>query len=147
LTAATLILAILAGAWLVRTHPYWLFGLAFGGSVLVLLVWIVVSALHPAIADRTCPRCSSKGLVRTSPSSTRGVRCQACGFEDLSSSSFVLAEEEGVALELLLLDERFRHGTANGLESRLGARPGGPLDDSSGGNPSATMEGPWPARE
>ena len=101
-----LLLAVLAGAAVARRGPSWLFGL-----VLVLLVipcvWVLISALLPARAERTCPRCGAERLARTDRRSTVGLVCRGCGWRDDSASAWLLAEEEG-PLEDIVLAERGR---------------------------------------
>lgn len=72
------------------------------------LVWVMVSVFWPARADRTCPRCGAERLVRADPRTTLGVRCEACGHEDLEVSSWLLAEDEGDALEEMVISQRRR---------------------------------------
>ena len=100
------LIGVLLGLAIVRSAPFELFGFAFGGLVLAGLGWILVSALHPARADRTCPSCAAEALERSDPDATRGVRCATCGFEDDAASSFLLAEDEGGSLEPLVLRGR-----------------------------------------
>ncbi len=97
--------AVVVAIAVVRTGPAWIapaaLGLLLGGG----LLWIVASALAPAQADKTCPRCGADELQRLDQGTTRGVRCAGCHFVDASVSSFYLAEEEG-ALEPMILAER-----------------------------------------
>ena len=85
--------------------PVGLFMWVVGGGVVLMVVWVIVCALSPAQADRRCPSCGQDGLVRLDPESHRGLRCEVCGWQDESASSFFLAEEEG-ALEPVVLKER-----------------------------------------
>jgi len=79
------------------------------GTVLSLaLVWIVVSTLNPARADRTCGECGEEALERLDPGTTRGVVCSSCGHTDRDASSWYLAEEEETTLEKIVLAERAR---------------------------------------
>ena len=78
------------------------------GVVLVLgLLWIIISTLNPARADRTCPECGEEALERLDPETTRGVVCSCCGHTDQDVSSWYLAEEE-TTLEHIVLAERAR---------------------------------------
>lgn len=102
------LVSIAAGMLLVFQGPQGLFGIVFGTVLALGLGWILVCSLFPAKADRTCPECKRKGLVRLDRRTTRGVRCTQCGFRDASASSFLLAEDEGVPLEGTVLHERDR---------------------------------------
>ena len=89
------------------------------GATLVLgLSWIIISALHPARADRTCPECKEEALERLDPGTTRGVVCSRCGYTDPDTSSWYLAEEE-TTLEEIVMAER---GRVSGLEPEELAR-------------------------
>jgi hypothetical protein len=83
---------------------------AFVAAVSILIglsvLWILVSVLWPARADRTCPACGEAGLRRLNARSTRGVACLSCGHKDEEQSSFLLAEDDGDALETIRLEER-----------------------------------------
>ena len=92
--------------WIVKTGPAGMFGWVVGGLVVLALGWILVSALFPGKADRTCPACGRDTVVRIDES-TRGLVCKACHYRDDNASSFFLAEEEG-ALEPELLARRRR---------------------------------------
>ncbi len=107
-----LLLATGLAVWIVLTGPSGLFGWVFGGLVVCALVWVVVSALFPAKADRNCPACGRDTLVRMEETSTEGVVCKACHWRNEEQSSFLLAEEEG-AIEPLLLARRRRLRDAN----------------------------------
>ncbi|MEX1024474.1 MAG: hypothetical protein WD226_05295 [Planctomycetota bacterium] len=103
--------AVIGGVAWVMSGPAGLFGYVFMALFGAAIGWIVVSVLWPARADRTCPRCGSERLERLDVSTTVGIRCAACGFEDDSKSSWLLAEDEGPPLESLVLRQR-RPGTA-----------------------------------
>lgn len=106
---APLILASIACAFaLVLNGPDSLFGIVFGVVIALGLGWILVCSLFPAKADRKCPQCGKQGLVRLDLRTTRGIRCTRCSFRDDSASSFLLAEDEGVAIEKTVLHERDR---------------------------------------
>lgn len=100
--------ATLATVLFVLRGPDHLFGVAFGGVLATGLAWILVSSLFPGKADRRCPRCGAQALERLDPRTTRGLRCNTCHFVDAHSSSFLLAEEEGVPLENIALRDRSR---------------------------------------
>lgn len=97
--------------WIVRREPEGLLGWATGGALGALFLWILASALWPARAERTCPRCGAAGLARLDPRAAHGVGCERCGFRDESASAWLLAEEEG-PLEELVLRARGRHGAS-----------------------------------
>ncbi len=106
---APLILASIACAFaLVLNGPDSLFGIVFGAVVALGLGWILVCSLFPAKADRKCPQCGKNGLVRLDVRTTRGIRCTRCSFRDETASSFLIAEDEGVAIEKTVLHERDR---------------------------------------
>jgi hypothetical protein len=57
--------------------------LALGGLALLLpILWVIVSAMRPAMPDRRCPRCGAEALVLFEPGNKVGARCRACGFAD-----------------------------------------------------------------
>ena len=78
-----------------------------GATLLIGFGWILVSSLHPARADRSCPECGEEALERLDPETTRGVTCARCGHTDRDASSWLLAEEE-TTLEEIVLRERAR---------------------------------------
>ena len=102
--ALALQLLKLGGTWL----PY----IILGATLLIGFSWILISALHPAQADRTCPECGEEALERLDPETTRGVTCARCGHTDRDASSWFFAEEE-TNLEEIVLAERAR---VSGLE-------------------------------
>ena len=106
LVAPLLLAATSASILLVLRGPDELFGVAFGLVLALGLAWILVSSLFPARADRTCPECGKRALTRLDPHSTHGLRCRACGWRDASASAFLLAEDDGDALEDIVLRER-----------------------------------------
>ncbi len=99
--------AIASGVLFVFRGPDQIFGAVFGLVLALGSVWILVSTLLPARADRTCPLCGREGLVRLDPGSTQGLACRLCSWRDESASSFLLAEVEG-SLEDIVLRERER---------------------------------------
>lgn len=109
--AAPLILAaIAAGMAFVLRGPDEVFGVAFGTVVALGLGWVLVSALFPGRADRTCPQCGGEGLERLDPDSSQGIVCSLCSWTDESASSFLLLEDEGEAFEDIVLRGRERGG-------------------------------------
>lgn len=99
--------AIAAGALFVFRGPDQIFGVVFGLVLALGIVWILISTLLPARADRTCPLCGREGLVRLDSRSTQGLSCRLCSWRDESASAFLLAEEEG-SFEDAVLRERGR---------------------------------------
>ncbi len=99
------LLAVLLGAGIAWRGPLSIFGLALGLLAFAPALWILISALWPARAERACPACSSGRLVRADPGSTVGIRCDSCGWHDDTASAWLLAEEEG-PLEEIVLRER-----------------------------------------
>jgi len=124
--------AVVVGFLLVRSAPVWIFGFAFGALLVAVCVWVLVSVLWPARADRVCPRCGRAALERADPATTVGLVCRACGHRDETRSAWTLAEEEGPLEELVLATRRARR-TAR-------ARPRG-----ASGAPSAKVDLPAPA--
>jgi hypothetical protein len=98
--------AVLCGAALVLRGPDRVFGGALALFLGASIAWILVSVLWPARPDRTCPACGEETLRRLDAQTTRGVLCSACGFRDEAQSSFLMAEEEGDAVERLRLAAR-----------------------------------------
>ena len=99
--------AIAAALWLLKVGGVGLPAVILVTTLFIGFGWIIVSALHPAQADRTCPECGEEALERLDPETTRGVRCSSCGYIDRDESSWFLAEEETV-LEEIVLRERAR---------------------------------------
>ncbi len=115
------LLAVLAAAGVVLRGPLFLFGLVLLGLALVPCLWILVSALWPARAERTCPACGGARLERLDPRSTVGLACRGCGWRDESASAWLLAEEEG-PLEEIVLEERASRRRRSPVDSS--AKPG-----------------------
>ena len=90
--------------------------MAAGALFAVPVLWVVISALWPARADRTCPNCGQAGLRRLNRRSTRGIVCNRCDHRDPTRSSWFLAEEEG-PLETTVLEERARTAPRPPVES------------------------------
>lgn len=100
-------LAIGAGA-LALLRPDWLTAAVLSAILVLALAWVMLTIFWPARADRGCPRCGEERLVRADPSTTVGVRCEACGHVDLEVSSWFLAEEEDDSLEPMVISQRRR---------------------------------------
>ena len=110
--APLLLAAIAAGMAFVLRGPDQVFGVAFGIVVALGIGWVLVSALFPARADRTCPQCGGEGLERLDPDSSQGVVCRLCSWADESASSFLLLEDEGDPFEDIVLRGRGHGGGA-----------------------------------
>lgn len=104
---------VLLGAVIILSRPSGLTMVVLGIFVGIALVWVLVSALWPAKADRNCPSCESEGLVRLDPETTTGLKCSDCGWTDPDASSWFLAEEEGPLEELVLRERQSRRHTGN----------------------------------
>jgi DNA-directed RNA polymerase subunit RPC12/RpoP len=102
-----LLFAVAAGVRLVFRGADEVFAVSFALLLALGVLWILISVLMPAKADRTCPRCRRSALGRIDPQSTQGVACRHCGYRDETASAFLLAEEEG-PLEDIVLRERQR---------------------------------------
>lgn len=105
--------AVVCGAVLVLRGPDRIFGGALALFLGASIAWILVSVLWPARPDRTCPSCGEPRLRRMDAETTRGVACSACGHRDEAQSSFLMAEEEGDAIERIRLAAR-EGGRASG---------------------------------
>jgi len=109
--------AIAIAALVLRAPPAGLFGavlfVLFGGAI----VWIVVSVLWPARAERTCPRCGEEALERIDPTETRGWVCRACQHRDETASVWLMAEEDDAPLEDIVLSRRNERPASGSTES------------------------------
>jgi len=106
-----LLLAVAAGLAIGLAGPHPL-GVILGMALVVVPIgWVLVSALWPAEARRTCPGCGQESLERLDPGSTHGLVCRSCDWRDESASAWLLAEEEG-PLEDLVLAQRGRRPVA-----------------------------------
>lgn len=110
------LLAALAAMALLRRGPSGLLGAVLIGLLALAMGWIFLSVFWPARAERTCPRCARAALVRLDARATIGIRCRACGFEDPSASSWLLAEEDG-PLESIVLEQRGRGPRTRTMDS------------------------------
>jgi hypothetical protein len=99
--------AVGTAAWIVKARPLSWFTLVLIALAALPVVWVLVSALWPARAERGCPACGKDALARLAPESTVGLVCRACGWKDEGASAWLLAEEEG-PLERIVLAERGR---------------------------------------
>jgi hypothetical protein len=106
LIAPLMLAAVAAGLLFVLRGPDQVFGVAFAAVLVLGIGWILVSALLPGRAERTCPACGGAGLERLDPQTTQGLRCGLCGWRDESASSFLLAEEEGPLEDIVLRQRR-----------------------------------------
>ena len=102
LIAPLLLSAVGAGTLFVFRGPDHLFGIAFGLVLGLGFLWILVSTMFPSKPDRTCPSCGGETLERLDATSTRGVTCSACSWNDETLSSFYMAEEEDEPGDFLL---------------------------------------------
>ena len=107
LAPGVLLGGVLVGVALVRGGSSAWFGLVIGALVVVPAAWVLISALHPARAERRCPACAAEALERCSADSTTGLRCRSCSWTDPEASAWTLAEEEG-PLERMVLAARGR---------------------------------------
>lgn len=116
------LLAVAVGvpAFLVRARAELLWGAVLGLLVVVPLLWIAVSALWPARAERTCPSCGASDLRRIDPTTTVGVACGACGWRDEERSAWHLAEEEGPLERIVLRQRRRRRSSRTPVDSTGG---------------------------
>jgi hypothetical protein len=68
--------------FLARDHAKTI-ALSIGGAALLLpILWLLVSAMRPALPDRKCPSCQKETLRLLKPGERLGARCPECGFED-----------------------------------------------------------------
>lgn len=109
-----------------------LFGWALGSVFAVMLLWIIISILFPGSVDRRCPACAEDRLESLNQTTTRGIRCAACGFVDEEASSFYYAEESG-SLITIVRREAGLPATPTGNEPA----PAGPSVPSEVGDTSA----------
>ncbi len=109
--------AVVCGAALVLRGPDRVFGGALALFLGASIAWILVSVLWPARPDRTCPACGESSLGRMDPETTRGVVCSACGHRDETQSSFLMAEEDGEAIERIRLAARSTAPRSNATRS------------------------------
>jgi hypothetical protein len=119
---AALLLAALLGGGIALAGPLSIFAIVLVVLAALPVLWVVVSALWPARAERTCPACRSERLERADPRTTVGVRCLACGWRDDSASAWLLAEEEG-PLEDVVLAQRGRKPRSPRGPGRDGPEP------------------------
>ncbi len=101
-----MLLGVAGGALVVWHGPRWLFPWALGLMLAGVVIWILVSVLWPARADRECAVCGANALERIDTQTAHGLVCRACGWRDESQSGWLLAEEEENRLEDLVLRER-----------------------------------------
>ena len=100
--------ATILGVSIVLSGPVELYGFALTALLVVGVLWVLISVFFPGRAELTCPRCSAAELERMSPDEVTGIRCRACGFVDPDASSWMIAEQEGVPLEGIVMENRRR---------------------------------------
>jgi hypothetical protein len=100
-----MLLAVFGALRLALGGPDLMLGLALGLLLGLGFLWVLISSLLPAKADRCCPGCGADSLERIDADSTRGHHCRACGHRDEHASAWLLAEEEG-PLERTVMRER-----------------------------------------
>jgi hypothetical protein len=110
LVGPALLAAIAAGMRIVIAGPDGIFAVCFGLLLGIGVLWILISVLFPAKAERTCPACAGRGLERLDPQSLHGLECRLCGWHDPDASSFLLTEEEGTFEDIVLHERRFGRG-------------------------------------
>ena len=113
--------ATLLGVSIVLSGPIELYGFALTALFVVGVLWTLISVFFPGRAELTCPRCSAAALGRLSLDSVTGIRCAACGFEDPDASSWMIAEQEGVPLEGIVMENRRRKEAEPSAEQTPGA--------------------------
>ncbi len=69
-------------AWALRGHAARIAVVAGVAALVAPILWVIASALRPALPDRRCPRCGAVALVLLRRDDPIGVRCRACAFED-----------------------------------------------------------------
>jgi len=81
LELGTLAFAV-AAFFLIRDHAIGV-ALTLGAAALLTpVLWLLVSAVRPALPDRKCPQCREESLRLLTPGERVGARCPRCGFED-----------------------------------------------------------------
>jgi ribosomal protein L37AE/L43A len=108
LVAPLILIAVAAAALVAALGAPALFTWIGLAALAALGGWILVTVLWPSRADRACPECRAEALERADAATASGLRCARCGWNDASASGWLLAEEEGAALEELALAERRR---------------------------------------
>jgi hypothetical protein len=113
--------ATLLGVSIVLSGPLELYGFALTALFVVGVLWTLISVFFPGRAELSCPRCSAPALERLSLDSVTGIRCSACGFEDPDASSWMIAEQEGVPLEGIVMKNRRRKEAGPSADHTPGA--------------------------
>ena len=112
-------LALAFGA--TRAAPAWLAGATLLAILALVVGWILTSVLWPGRADRTCPSCGAEAVERLDAGDVVGRRCGACGWREAAESAWLLAEEDGEALEPLVLRRRRERRSGRGRQGGPGA--------------------------
>jgi len=120
--------AALLGAWIVIARPVAVLGWLLAALVAVPVLWVLVSALWPARAERGCPACGRDALARIDPETTQGLVCRACGWRDESASGWLLAEEEGPLEDIVLAQRARRPGEPTATRAPRSSADGGASD-------------------
>jgi hypothetical protein len=107
-----------------QARPAWLVGATLAAILALVAAWIILSVLWPGRADRTCPSCGAEALERLDASDVVGRRCGACGWRDAAESAWLLAEEEGEALEPLVPRRRRARRARHAGRGGQGGAPG-----------------------
>ena len=107
-----LLAGVAGGALFVWQGPRWVVPWALGALLAVVVMWVLVSVLWPAHADRRCAVCGVEALERIDADAVHGLVCRACGWRDESESAWLLAEDEEERLEDLVLQRRSREKPA-----------------------------------
>ena len=132
LALAPLLLLVAVGTLqLLLQAPGALFGWVFAGIGLAAAAWIGISVFWPARAERNCPICSERGLERLDPERTLGLRCAACGWTDEEASSWLLAEDEDVSVQELVVSQRQEQRQGQRARVELSADPSAACDERS----------------
>jgi hypothetical protein len=96
------LLAIGAGALVLRQDPRGLFLIAFGILLAAGLGWVLVSSLWPAKVDRRCPSCGRTSVRAMRTDRLLGLECAGCGWRDEQASAFLWLEEHGPLEDVVL---------------------------------------------
>ncbi len=118
--------ALALAATLLANPPRHLVAVVLGALLVVTLGWIVASVLWPARADRRCPGCGNDSVERADVEAAHGLVCHACGWHDEASSAWILAEDDGLPLEGMVLEQR--KAPAQGVDGADGVARGSNVD-------------------
>lgn len=106
LIAPAFLAAALVGVGIVFRAPEGLLEFGLGGLFVIGLLWALISIFFPGRPDVTCSECGAESLERLSPDAVVGLRCGECGHVDESASGWMFAEQEGIPLEGIVLENR-----------------------------------------